>query len=119
MTFDELNEKYKNTKKGYCACCGQTLEAFGGNSLGDFFVMDKEGNFYCTECDTEFEDGDSRIFDPDEEFFDDCSLEELLDKLSGILDQAYEFAEDDEEKSYICKVEDALHDNLRKAGLIK
>lgn len=117
MTHQELIDKYNSTK-GHCHCCGQVLMT-AGNALGDFFVMDKEGHFYCTECDTDFEDGDERIFNPDEECLDDCSIDELLNKLSGILDQAYEFASDDEEKDYICKVEDALHNALRKAGLIK
>ncbi len=54
-----------------------------------------------------------------EENLDNDSLEELLDRLSDILDNAYEYAEDDDEKDYICRVEDALRDKLRKAGLIK
>lgn len=54
-----------------------------------------------------------------EENLDNDSLEELLDRLCGILDNAYEYAEDDDEKDYICRVEDALRDKLRKAGLIK
>lgn len=66
---------------------------------------------YCVELDNE------EI--ADEANLDDDSLEELLDKLSGILDSAYEYAEDDDEKDYICRVEDALRNKLRKAGLIK
>jgi hypothetical protein len=31
--------------------------------------MDYNGNFYCTECDKEFLDGDERIFDLEEEEF--------------------------------------------------
>jgi hypothetical protein len=116
MTFNELQVKY-NSHKANCAVCGKSLDA--EEPLGLYFVLDKAGNFYCMDCDSIFEDGDERIFEPDEEFFDDCTLEELLNKLSGILDQAYEYAADSDEKSYICKVEDALHDNLRKAGLIK
>jgi hypothetical protein len=49
----------------------------------------------------------------------DCTLTELLDKLNGILDMAYEYSEDSEEKEYICKVEDTLRDQLREAGLIE
>jgi hypothetical protein len=30
--------------------------------------MDYEGNFYCTECDKEFLEGDERIFEFDEEY---------------------------------------------------
>lgn len=66
---------------------------------------------YCVELDNE------EI--SDEENLDNDSLEELLDRLSDILDNAYEYAEDDDEKDYICRVEDALRDQLRKAGLIK
>ena len=52
------------------------------------------------------------------ENLNECTLEELLEKLSGILDMAYEYVEDQEERDYICEVENALHDHLRKAGLI-
>lgn len=61
---------------------------------------------------------DERIVNPDEENLEDCTLQELLDKLSGILDMAYEFAEDDEEKDYICNVENALHERLRQEGVL-
>lgn len=119
MTFNELQEKY-NSHKAVCSVCGKSLETSKeAGPIGQYFVLDKEGNFYCTDCDIDFEDCDDRIFDPDEEPLDECSLDELLNKLSGILDMAYEYAEDSDEKSYICKVEDALHNNLRKAGLIK
>lgn len=119
MTYNELKEKY-NSHKANCAVCGKTLETSdAAGALGQYFVLDKEGNFYCADCDIDFEDGDDRIFDPDEECFDECPLDELLNKLSGILDMAYEYTDDSDERSYICKVEDALHNNLRKAGLIK
>lgn len=49
----------------------------------------------------------------------DPKLIEILDALSGILDGAYEFFEDDEERESICKVENDLHEYLRKAGLLK
>jgi hypothetical protein len=29
------------------------------------FVLDKDGNYYCSNCDVIFEDGDSRIYDED------------------------------------------------------
>jgi hypothetical protein len=45
-------------------------------------------------------------------------LYSLLDKISGILDMAYEFTDDDEEKIYICEVEADLHDYLRKRGML-
>lgn len=117
MTHKELVEKY-NSRGGVCAKCGMTLLTTG-NALGEYFVMDRDGKFYCADCDEEFEDGDERIFTPDEECFEDCTLDELLDKLSGILDQAYEFSEDESEREYICAVEDALHSCLKKMGVIK
>ena len=124
MTRQELIDKYNSTK-GVCCKCGATLSAT--ISLGHFFVMDKQGQFYCTECDGEFEDGDERVFNPDEEDIsnpdeenlEDCTVQELLEKLSGILDMAYEYAEDEEERDYICNVENALHERLRQEGVLK
>jgi hypothetical protein len=49
----------------------------------------------------------------------DPKLMEILDALSGILDGAYEYFDDDEERETICKVENDLHEYLRKAGLLK
>ena len=68
MTKAELIVKYK-TRFGHCCKCGATLSAT--ISMGRFFVMDYEGNYYCTECDKEFVDGDERIFEPDEEIEED------------------------------------------------
>ena len=45
-------------------------------------------------------------------------LSGILDKLSGILDMAYEHSEDQDEKVYICEVEDNLHNCLRKLGVL-
>ena len=61
MTKTELINRY-NTKHAQCCKCGKDL--YGrGISLGYFFVLDYEGNFYCTDCDQQFLDGDERIFD--------------------------------------------------------
>lgn len=62
MKFDKLVDLY-HSHKADCSICGITLEAEG--SLGDFFVLDTSGRFYCAECDSEFLDGDERIFEPD------------------------------------------------------
>jgi hypothetical protein len=40
---------------------------------------------------------------------DKAALRAILDKLSGLLDGLYEYTEDDEEKDYICDVEDELY----------
>ena len=55
--------KIYHSRKANCCRCGAALSAT--ISLGRFFVMDYEGNYYCTECDVEFDDGDERIFEPD------------------------------------------------------
>lgn len=48
----------------------------------------------------------------------DKRLEEILNKISGIFDQAYETAADDEEKEYINQTETELHDYLKEKGLL-
>jgi hypothetical protein len=40
---------------------------------------------------------------------DRATLRAILDKLSGLLDALYEYAEDDEEKDYICETETELY----------
>ena len=45
-------------------------------------------------------------------------LEEILNKVGGIFDSAYEFAADEEEKEYINSVEQELHEYLLEEGLI-
>ena len=62
MTKIELMKRY-NSNKDECCKCGCLLTA--SSCLGEFFVMDYDGNFYCTDCEDEFEDGDERIFEPD------------------------------------------------------
>lgn len=46
----------------------------------------------------------------------DERLTNILDRLSNILDMAYEYAEDDDTKTEICDVEEDLHDYLREKG---
>ena len=63
MTKTELIKRY-NSNKDECYKCGCLLTA--SSCLGQFFVMDYDGNFYCTSCDKEFDaDGDERIFEPE------------------------------------------------------
>lgn len=52
------------------------------------------------------------------ENLNECTLKELLEKLSGILDMAYEFTDDHEERDYICNVENALHNCLMQKGVL-
>lgn len=54
-----------HSHKANCCKCGCELEDTNGCGLGEFFVLDKNGNFYCIDCDDEFEDGDERIFEPE------------------------------------------------------
>jgi hypothetical protein len=67
MNKADLIKRY-HSKFAHCKC-GATLSST--ISLGYFFVMDYDGNFYCTECDKEFLDGDERIFELDLEAEDD------------------------------------------------
>ncbi len=60
-----LKEKYNSTGD-VCCKCGMVLLSTG-NPLGDYFVMDNDGNFYCANCDSQFEDGDERIYVPEVE----------------------------------------------------
>lgn len=48
----------------------------------------------------------------------ECTAAELLEKLSGILDMAYELTDDQEERDYICNVENVLYKCLRREGVI-
>lgn len=63
MTREELLHR-ANGHKADCCKCGCYLTSKCA-PIAAVFVMDREGNFYCTECDAEFEDGDERIFDLD------------------------------------------------------
>lgn len=66
MTYEELYHKYYSTRSNCCKC-GCELQDVSGIGLGAIFVLDKDGNFYCMGCDSEFEDGDERIFEFEEE----------------------------------------------------
>lgn len=46
----------------YCDLCGRKLISYNGEPLGRYFVMDVQGRFYCTRCDSIFTDGDERIY---------------------------------------------------------
>jgi hypothetical protein len=50
-----------------CHCCGTLLETHHDEPLINYFTMDIQGNFYCIECDTIFEDGDERIYCEEDE----------------------------------------------------
>lgn len=52
------------------------------------------------------------------ENLNECTVVELLEKLSGILDMAYEFTDGQEERDYICNVENALYERLRQEGVL-
>ena len=45
-------------------------------------------------------------------------LKEIMNKVNGIFDSAYEFAADEEEKEYISSVEQELYEYLLEKGLI-
>jgi hypothetical protein len=47
--------------------CGCALETPTGLPLGDIFVMDVQGKFYCFGCDSIFDIFDERIYELDEE----------------------------------------------------
>lgn len=59
----ELRDLYYGSS-GRCCKCGTYLTD-KNNMIGSVFVLDKCGNFYCMNCDKEFEDGDERIFEPE------------------------------------------------------
>lgn len=65
MLNRQLRDLYYKTHKAHCCKCGCGLEDNDGCGLGTFFVLDKNGNFYCMGCDEIFEDGDERIFEPE------------------------------------------------------
>lgn len=64
LTNEELATIYNRTSDN-CCVCNKRLTSFG--PLGWFFVMDKQGQFYCCGCDDCFDDGDERIYDFEEE----------------------------------------------------
>ena len=50
--------------KGVCCKCGIKLYSANG-ALGDYFVMDNDGNYYCCDCDDIFDIVDDRIYVPE------------------------------------------------------
>ena len=66
MKFSYLENKYRQNRSR-CVVCGCQLEAPAGEPLGRYFVMDIYGKFFCAKCDHFFEDGDERIYVPEEE----------------------------------------------------
>ena len=60
MEIKKLKQLY-NTHKAICCKCGCSLES--SMPLGSVFILDINGNFYCTNCDKEFDDIDDRIYD--------------------------------------------------------
>lgn len=60
-----LHRRFKDTMRERCHCCGILIETAHGDPLSDYFVMDIQGNFYCTRCDEIFEDEDERIYEED------------------------------------------------------
>ena len=64
MKTKELYELYFS-RKNNCCICGCELEDNTGCGLGSVFVLDNDGNFYCMDHDTHFEDYDERIFEAD------------------------------------------------------
>jgi hypothetical protein len=61
-----LREAYNTMTQAYCAGCGCLLHTNSREDvLSNYFIMDKEANFYCTECEQDFADGDERIYSPD------------------------------------------------------
>ncbi len=74
MKIKELKELYLS-HKAHCCKCGCSIEDWSGYGLGAIFVLDKQGKFYCTNCDHEFSDFDERIFEidlyPEDEYADD------------------------------------------------
>ena len=64
--MSNLQVRY-NTTRANCCMCGCTLESLTGLPLGDIFVMDVQGRFYCFGCDSVFDPFDENIYVPDAE----------------------------------------------------
>lgn len=60
-------EKAYHSTSSFCCQCGTHIKTEWGEPLGRYFVMDKNGRFYCMHCDKEFEDVDERIYVPMED----------------------------------------------------
>lgn len=60
-------QKRFNINRGNCCMCGCELETPTDLPLGEIFVMDVQGKFYCFGCDSIFDVFDERIYEPDED----------------------------------------------------
>ncbi len=60
-------EKTYHSTSGFCCQCGIHIKTEWGEPLGRYFVMDKNGRFYCMNCDKDFEVGDERIYCEEDE----------------------------------------------------
>ena len=56
-----LERAYHSTS-GFCRVCGVHITTQFGEPLGRYFVMDKNGCFYCMNCDKHFGEGDEEIY---------------------------------------------------------
>ena len=61
-----LRETYNKTR-GQCCMCGTHISTAYNEPLGRYFVMDRQGRFYCTHCDNHFDDCDEEIYVPEED----------------------------------------------------
>lgn len=73
MDKRELLYRANQHEAGCCKCGCHLVSAYA--PLAAVFIMDREGNFYCADCDDEFEWGDERIFDLDLEGEDQVECE--------------------------------------------
>ena len=67
-SMNKLRKLY-NSKRATCCVCGCGIES--ALPLGSIFVLSRKGDFYCSNCDSIFEDGDEDIFDDFEDEWDD------------------------------------------------
>ena len=67
MNRDYLANRFLHETHAECHCCGMLLKTQFNEPLSTYFVMNKQGHFYCTQCDAIFEDGDERIYVPEED----------------------------------------------------
>ena len=73
MRREELLRR-ANSHQAFCCNCESVLLSTYA-PIAAVFIMDKKGNFYCKDCDSEFVDGDERIFDLDIECEDQMECE--------------------------------------------
>lgn len=58
----EMLKKSYHSTSGFCRVCGVHIKTEWGEPLGRYFVMDKNGCFYCMNCDKHFGEGDEEIY---------------------------------------------------------